>query len=211
MRIGIDGNEANVKEQVGVSVYTRKLLEYFQKNADKTTQFRIYLRSSPIDILPPETDYFKYEVVFGPSFWLHLFLPLSLFFKRGIDIFFSPAHYIPRYCPVPIVTTIHDLSYFYYPQEFLKKDLYKLTNWTQFAIQKSAHLIAVSKTTKKDILQHYQVSDSHVTVVYNGFEKNASTSSPTDTLQRFELNHQEYILYVGTLQPRKNITILIES
>jgi len=203
MIIGIDGNEANVEKKVGVSVYTLKLLEYFEKLSDKDTRFVIYLQNEPRDEMPNENIYFKYQVVSGPFLWSQFFLPFNLFINRKINVFFSPAHYAPRYCPVPLITTIHDLSYFYYPEEFLKKDLYKLINWTKRSVEKSTKLIAVSKNTKKDILKHYIIDENKVDVVYNGFEKKHTHQ----VVPEFE----KYILYVGTIQPRKNLNRLIDA
>ncbi|QQG44790.1 MAG: glycosyltransferase family 4 protein [Candidatus Roizmanbacteria bacterium] len=213
MIIGIDGNEANVNEQVGVSVYTLSLLEYFSKEAKEELQFRIYLRDEPKDFLPKQSEHFKYIIVPGKFLWSQIFLPLNLYLKKEIDVFFSPAHYTPRFCPVPIVVTIHDLSYFYYPQEFLKKDLYKLENWTKLAVEKSKKIIAVSKNTKKDIVKFYQTPDEKIDVVYNGFKAKTSPSQSLvkKILSRYELRTTNYILYVGTLQPRKNLEVLIEG
>jgi glycosyltransferase involved in cell wall biosynthesis len=210
MIIGIDGNEANVEEQVGVSVYTLSLLRHFSEVADKETQFKIFLKHRPLSVLPKETAYFTYEVVAGPLFWSQFFLPVRLFSKKDIDVFFSPAHYAPRFCPVPLVVTIHDLSYFYYPEEFLKKDLYKLKNWTARSIVQAKQLIAVSKNTKKDILKHYQIPENKVTVIYNGFEKKI-VKEDDSVLHEYNISKEKYILYVGTLQPRKNIRVLLDS
>ncbi len=208
MIIGIDGNEANVPMKVGVSVYTLNLLRYFRKHADKNTQFKIFLRNKPSNDLPEVNRYFSYEVVSGALFWSQIFLPLRLYMKRGIDIFFSPAHYAPRFCPVPTVVTIHDLSYIYFPGDFLKKDLYQLRNWTRYSIHKAKKIIAVSKTTKNDIMKAYQIPEERVEVVYNGYEKKIK-----DQRSKIKTKYTKnpYILYVGTLQPRKNITTLIQA
>lgn len=214
MIIGIDGNEANVEHKVGVSVYASKLLQYFQKQADKDTQFRIYLRKKPGLDLPSETPYFQYRTVFGPTLWLRLFLPLYLNIRRESDVFFAPAHYSPPSLPVPLVVTIHDLAYYYYPDEFLKKDLFKLTNWTKESVEKAKKIIAVSKTTKKDIMKFYAMPDNKINVIYNGFEKNSSNNVKEvwETLaNRYALQQSKYILYLGTLQPRKDIPTLIEA
>ncbi len=209
MIIGIDGNEANVPMKVGVSVYTLNLLRYFRKHADKNTQFKIFLRNKPSNDLPEVNRYFSYEVVSGALFWSQIFLPLRLYMKRGIDIFFSPAHYAPRFCPVPTVVTIHDLSYIYFPGDFLKKDLYQLRNWTRYSIHKAKKIIAVSKTTKNDIMKAYQIPEERVEVVYNGYEKELRIK---DLELRIKKHTKDpYILYVGTLQPRKNITTLIQA
>jgi glycosyltransferase involved in cell wall biosynthesis len=212
MIIGIDGNEANVPHMVGVSVYTQKLLEYFQSHSSAETQFIVFLRTDPLSHLPPATDYFRYEVVPGQFLWSQIFFPLHLAFRTQIDVLFSPAHYSPRWYNGPLVVTIHDLSYYQFPQEFLKKDLYKLTYWTAESVQKAEKIIAVSKTTKKDIGQRFQSAVNKTTVIYNGFEKPEKiVVDPTAVLSRFGLQKHQFLLFVGTLQPRKNVQVAIRA
>jgi len=208
MIIGVDGNEANVPMKVGVSVYALNLLLYFKKQANKNTQFRVFLKNRPSDDLPAENSHFTYEVVSGKLFWSQIFLPLRLYIKKDIDVFFSPAHYAPRFCPVPSIVTIHDLSYIYFPGDFLKKDLYQLHNWTHYSIHHAKKIIAVSKTTKNDIMKAYNVPEESIYIVYNGYEKTHKVRE-----EKFKIEHtsKPYILYVGTLQPRKNITTLIQA
>ncbi len=207
MVIGIDGNEANTSKKVGVSVYAANLLYYWQKKANSQLRFKIFLKNKPVNDLPQFNEHFVYEVVSGERLWSQIFLPARLNLRRDINVFFTPAHYAPRLCPVPVVVTIHDLSYFYYPEEFLKKDLYKLENWTKYSVQKARKIIAVSQNTRKDLIKFYQTPDNKIKVVYNGYEKRVQKSSKikTSKLPAF------YILYVGTLQPRKNVSLLIRT
>ena len=96
MNIAIDGNEANVKHKVGVSVYTYELLRYFQKKATKDIQFTVFLRAEPMEHMPAQTEFFSYRIVNGPFAWLHIFLPLRLLLDylggTRYAVFFSPAH-----------------------------------------------------------------------------------------------------------------------
>ncbi len=210
MIIGIDGNEANVDKKVGVSVYTLKLLEYFQKVGSAEKRFVVFLREQPNKSLPEETEYYRYSVVPGKILWSQIFLPYHLHFKTKIDVFFAPAHYAPRFCPVPVVLTIHDLSFFYYPNEFRKKDLYQLKNWTEYSIKKAVKIIAVSKTTKKDIRKFYDIPEEKISIIYNGFEKHSGDSKHI-SLEQYGIEKNKFLLFVGTLQPRKNISYLIKA
>ncbi len=213
MIIGVDGNDANVIEQVGVSVYTLNLLNFFQKKSDINTQFRIFLRTSPLESMPKPSEFFQYKVIKAKFMWSQIFLPIELYLNSKVDVFFSPAHYSPRFSPSPTVVTIHDLAYFYYPDEFLKNDLFKLKNWTQYSIENASKVIAVSKTTKRDLTKFYNIPDSKINVIYNGYEKKQTSPNHFRTfpLKTYELEPQKYILYVGTLQPRKNIQTLIKA
>ncbi len=215
MIIGIDGNEANVEKKVGVSVYTANLLYEFREKASSDLRFKIYLRTPPVFDLPKPSEWFTYEVVHGPFAWSQLFLPLSLYTNGGLSTFFSPAHYTPRFCPVPLVVTIHDLAYEYFPQEFLAKDLYKLKNWTLHAVNQAKKIIAVSINTKKDLIKFYNLPEDKIEVVYNGYEKQIkyqkSNIKNKKILKNWKLEIGNYILFVGTLQPRKNVKLLIDS
>lgn len=214
MIIAVDGNEANVEKKVGVSVYTFELLHYFHNNANKDLQFRVFLREKPRSDMPVQNDYFFYQVVPGKILWSQIFLPLALFFNKKPDVFFSPAHYAPRFCPCPSVITIHDLSFYYFPQEFLQRDLHKLEHWTKYSIQNASSVIAVSENTKKDIVKFYQANEEKITVIYNGFnekEKSRSYANFVRAKNIDEISKMNYFLYVGTIQPRKNIERLIEA
>lgn len=216
MIIGVDGNEANVREKVGVSVYTLKHLFYFQKNASSNLKFVVYLKKPPINDLPDETPHFKYKIVNGSFLWSQIFLPLELlknkFSRDRINVFFSPAHYSPRFCFCPAVVTIHDVAYLHYPDEFLKKDLYQLKNWTEYSLHNATKIITVSKTTKKDVMRFYHTPENKIEVVYNGFEKEIDDQAVLGAgSQMTPLIPSPYVLYVGTIQPRKNIIALIRA
>ncbi|MDH7476665.1 MAG: glycosyltransferase family 1 protein [Microgenomates group bacterium] len=212
MIIGVDGNEANVENKVGVSVYSLKLLQYFHKKSNQSCRFVIFLKKPPLPELPKPNPFFKYKVVAGNFFWSRFFLPLALYKNRfssqKIDVFFSPAHYTPRFSPVPLIVTIHDLSYFYYPEEFLKKDLYKLVNWTKRSIERAKKIIAVSQTTKRDLMKFYHLPEEKIAVIYNGYERQIKK---TKEIKRWSLKKNKFILFVGTIQPRKNLLILIKA
>lgn len=209
MIIGIDGIEANVEQKVGVSVYTAQLLSYFHSQASKELQFVVYLRSAPVANLPEENQFFKYEIVLQKGLWRDLFFPIHLYLHKKIDVLFCPAHYIPRFCPVPTVVTIHDLAYEFFPNEFKKEDLYKLKNWTRHAVRKARNVIAVSKTTATDLQKVYAVPAEKITTIYNGYASIENFSD--ETLESFGLKPKKYFLYIGTLQPRKNIPTLIQA
>ncbi len=215
MIIGIDANEANVEKKVGVSVHTYKLLSYFQKKAHSDLKFIVFLKTPPLASLPKKNNYYKYKVIKNRVFWTQISLPIHLYsrmFKtEKLNLFFSPAHYAPRFSPFPTIVAVHDLSYYYYPHEFLKKDLYKLKNWTKYSVEKAKKVIAVSKTTKKDLIKFYSLSDNKIAVIYNGYEKKIKNLKQKNKNLFKKFKDYQYFLFVGTLQPRKNITTLIKA
>ncbi len=215
MIIGIDGNEANVINKVGISEYAFELLkqcEGFSRIQD--VGFRIYLKEQPRDDLPKEKNSWKYRVV-GPSrFWTQIGLPLDLYLHRTRpDIFFSPTHYAPRFSPIPTVISIMDVSYIYFPEMFKKSDLYQLRHWTVYSAKKAKKIFTISKASKNDIIRVYGVPEERVVVTYPGIKTPVTTNqllNMEEMKKKYGIN-KDYILFVGTLQPRKNIVRLIEA
>lgn len=219
MIIGVDGNEANVENRVGTGQYAFELLKQFAKDlpagkADKKHQFLIFLKDRPFYDLPSETINFKYKV-FGPKkFWTQFALPMHLIFAKKPKVFFSTAHYLPRFCPMPSVVTIHDLSFLHYPEMFKKSDLYQLKIGTNHSINKATQIIAVSQTTKDDIVKNYHVDPAKITVTYEGYDKERFKPQSKSKIEIVKSNYKiqgDYIIFVGTLQPRKNLERLLEA
>ena len=205
MLIGIDGNEANSLTRVGVGQYAYNLLASLHK-IDKDNQYIIFLKQAPLDDMPKPNSNWQYKV-FGPQkLWTRLALPLKLIFQKPkLDIFFSPNQYLPSFCPSKAIATIHDLGYLSCKDQFTKKDLYQLINWTKQSINKASRLIAVSEFTKNEINKIYNYPKNKIQIAYNGV-------TPPKTIQKSKISIQKpYFLYVGTLKPNKNIPYLIES
>ena len=212
MLIGIDGNEANVEKKVGISeIAFNLILEFYQR---KDIDFEIYLKQEPRRDMPEPREGWSYKVV-GPSkFWTQLGLPRALLLaKRKPNVFFSITHYAPRFCPCPTVVSIMDLAFIFYPETFKKRDLYQLKSWTQYSVKKASKVIGISQSTKDDIIKQYSLSSKKVEVVYPGIKepnKENKENSMKELEKKYDI-HGRYILFVGTLQPRKNIVKLIKA
>jgi glycosyltransferase involved in cell wall biosynthesis len=207
--IGIDGNEANVSQRVGSNGYAWELLRALHEYLSETHRFavRVYLAQPPLPDMPAATDWWQYRVLPPPKLWTQWRLPLDLWQHRD----FSPGHYLPSTCPVPTVATIMDLGYERFPEQFRTNDLWQLRLLTRFSVRQARHLFAISEFTKRDLHELYQQPLSKITVAYPAV---ANISQPTADISLSKQNwgiNQPYFLYVGTLQPRKNIIRLIAA
>ena len=205
MKIGIDGNEANIQNRVGIGEYAYELLLQFGQLASNNLQFTIYLKDKPLLDMPKENDNWKYRIVRPHKFWTQIGLPLDLFFHfPRPNVFFTPSHYAPRFSPVNTAISIMDLSYIHYPALFRKKDLYQLVNWTKYSARKARRIFTISLASKNDIIRGYKLKPDRVVVTYPGIKQVSSSKYQVASMD-------SYILFVGTLQPRKNISKLIEA
>lgn len=219
MIIGIDGNEANVKQRVGINTYAYELLKNFVKLQDVKKgkhHLIVYLKEKPLPDMPKETQNFKYKILPGGGFWIVIRLMPYLWRNPDkIDILFTPSHYTVPFAPIPRICSIMDLGYLKFSEQFRKKDFWQLKVWSAISIFVSKAIIAISNATKDDIVRHYPFSKEKVYAVYLAYNSNKFNMGISDENVRRVKNKysivNDYILYLGTLKPSKNIEGLIEA
>lgn len=227
MRICIDGYEANVSQRLGSSQVAFELIRHLEQ-IDKKNDYTILLPAPPLNDLPGERAGWKYKILKPKRFWTRVALPLALYTaKQKPDIFFSPTHYIPRFSPASVkrVVTIFDLSFIHFPEMFTKRDLWQLKNWTKFSLENADHIITISEFSKKDIYKQYHLPKEQITVAYPGYDrdkfkmfektnfasKNQNSKIKIEEARKKYKIGDKYIVYVGTVQPRKNLIRLMEA
>lgn len=214
MIIGIDGNEANVENKVGIGQFAFELLRVFAENGHKYGfEFQIYLKDDPCSHMPFETKNWRYIKIGPKKFWTQLGLPVYLYTHNPKpDVIFSPTHYAPRFSPVPSVVSVMDMSFIHYPEMFKSKDLYQLKNWTEYSVNRASKVITISQASKDDIIKEYKIDRDSVQVIYPGvnYERFNQASTMEEVKKKYNIP-DKYILFVGTLQPRKNIVRLIQA
>jgi glycosyltransferase involved in cell wall biosynthesis len=219
MIIGIDGNEINIERRVGVNVYGFELLwNLWKLKAEWKDKHNliVYLKEKPRDDMPKETKNFKYRIIPGGGMWILTRLMPDLFFgKPRPDIFFSPSHYAAPFAPMPRIISIMDLGYLESSGQFTKIVFWQLKWWTAISIFVSKRIIAISNATKADIVRHYPFAESKIRVTPLAYDSSRFNDSISDKdVRRIKNKYSivtDYILYLGTLKPSKNIEGLVEA
>jgi glycosyltransferase involved in cell wall biosynthesis len=98
-----------------------------------------------------------------------------------------------------------DLAFIDTPEFFKRKDYLQLKSWTSYSVKKARKVIAISESTKSDIIKHYHRDSKDIVVAYPGFSPSLSSSLKS------QVSTNPYILFVGTIQPRKNLVRLIKA
>jgi glycosyltransferase involved in cell wall biosynthesis len=144
--------------------------------------------------------------------WFEYAIPRALK-KHKIDIFLSPEAIIPLNISVPTIAVIHDIAFEHYPDDlpFLTQ---KYNKWMLPRLAKKAdRLISVSNFSKQDIMGHYHVDGDKIDIVYNAAKeefKPLTSQEITDTREQYS-DGKAYFLYVGALNPRKNLVNLFKA
>jgi len=213
MNIGINAYEANVTHRVGSNQYAYCMLVELEKLA-KNDDVTLYIASKPLQDMPAERLGWRYKILKPTLLWSQWRLPLELYFQmltgKKYDVFFSLGHYAPRFCPFPSVICIMDLAFLKFPEFFKKTDLWKLKTWTAYSVKQAQHVITISNQSKRDIFEFYHLSADQVTVAYPGFDVPHPNTQTTRVLEALKVQ-QPYIVYLGTIQPRKNLIRLVKA
>ena len=207
MKIAININELTLKQETGVKVYTREIVSALGK-IDKKDEYVLYANCREQKFLFPIADNLTLKAIRSPyPFWTYTKLSQELK-KDKPDILFMPIQSVPFFKKpknIKIVVTVHDLAFMIFPDHFTAKDRFLLKFHTKRAIQMADKIIAPSEATKKDIIKFYDIDANKIKVIYHGVAPNSKFQIPNSSVSN------PYILFVGQIQPRKNLIRLIEA
>ncbi len=203
MRIAVDASRAARPNPTGTERYARDLLEALVPAA-RGHELTLYYDREPPRRLPGATT----RVVPLPRIWTHARLSLEMVRSRP-DVLFIPAHVVPLVHP-PTVVTIHDLGYLRYRLAYTPAAWIYLFLSTRWSARVARRVVVDSWATREDLLRHCRVDPARVDVVHLGVESRFRPQ-PADAVASLGLEPDGYLLFVGTLQPRKNLPRLLRA
>ncbi|MFO7171230.1 MAG: glycosyltransferase family 1 protein, partial [Chloroflexota bacterium] len=216
MQIGIDISRIATAARTGTEHYTYELLAAIGR-LDRSTRYTLYCNRPPAS-LPPLGENFALRPIPLPRLWTHARLSAEIL-ARPPDTLFVPAHVLPLGTPLArtrAVVTIHDLGYLRFPEAHTRLGRIYLRLSTVWSARVARRVIAVSEATRSDLVRLARVPPEKVTVIHHGLTERFWRRGEPDEQQRARARaiaggDEPYFLYVGTLQPRKNLVRLIEA
>jgi glycosyltransferase involved in cell wall biosynthesis len=145
-------------------------------------------------------------------FWEQFIQPLALIDQK-IDLLHAMAFVAPLLAPCPTVVTIYDLSFIHFPELFRSWNRLYLSRLTAISARQAQRIIAISDSTKRDVVSCFGVPAHRVDVVHCGVDE-TFRPLPRQEVEAFRARHglpEQFILFLGTLEPRKNIETLIRA
>lgn len=210
MKIGID---ARLIHETGVGRYIRNLIVEIARQ-DTTNTYVVFLRKDAYDTFLPPNKRWKKICTDIPwhSVSEQIGMPIA-YGKQHLDLVHIPYHNPPIFYPGRFVVTIHDVTILRtntgkattlpMPIYRLKRMLY----WLLLAVslRRACRILAVSETTKKELLSHFSLDPNKIIVTYEGVDAQVGQSRAGQT----PLISSPYVLYVGNAYPHKNIEVLL--
>lgn len=128
-------------------------------------------------------------------------------------VLFVPSHVIPIVHPPVCVVTLHDLGYLAFPEAHTARRRLELHLTTRWSLHAARRVIAISSATRNDLVQHYGADPARIDVVHHGLGGEFRPAEP-EAIAAVRAHYQlpaNYLLYIGTIQPRKNLARLIAA
>lgn len=217
MKIGINAITIN-NQKTGIGTYTYQVLKNLLL-IDHKNEYTVFVPcglSFEFHADNLKIEYIKSNInnPYYQLFWENISLP-NLLNKKKIDILFSPSFTLPilPYLSKSIIT-VHDLSFLLFP----KTKSYLFRNYMKYilpnSIKKANFIICDSASTYNDLLKYYYVSSKKINIIHLGcnglFFKKVDDNHITEFKRKYNCN-KNYLLYVGSDDPRKNIPRIMQA
>jgi glycosyltransferase involved in cell wall biosynthesis len=224
MRVFVEGDHL-FGNRTGVGQYSKNLLEGLVE-LDKQNSYTIFgfvffgkdSHARPI----PEGENLSYKLIrYIPSRLFHAIVrnisapPIDLLLASKPDLFLFPNYVrYPVAFKEPTVVVIHDLSFVLHGQHTTRRSREYLNRYVPISARRSDHIITVSENSKKEIVEHYGIDPDKITIVHPALDHSFFFPRPSietrDVARKYGID-QPYILYIGTLEPRKNINGILDA
>ena len=219
MHVGINAqllNTADSYRSAGVSNYSAQLLRHLGALARKESDLSL---TAFVNVTDFEADGIQFDISSLPLHhpqariaWEQAVLP-RLLQQHECDLVHGLVNVLPLTTSVPGVVTVHDLSFVRFPETLPRFKRAYLTRLCRASVHRARRVIAVSQQTADDLLAHFDVDANKIDVIHNGVGDEFSLGSPeaVEAFRRAKGLPERFILFVGTLEPRKNLVKLVQA
>ncbi len=209
--IGIDASRAVSAAATGTEGYSFHLIRALLAALPEHLRMRLYFREPPPD--PAAFPGAELRPIPFSRMWTHLRLSWEML-RHPPDALFVPAHVLPLAHPRATVVTIHDLGYRYFPEAHPQAKRRYLDWSTRWNAWTASHVLADSHATREAIVCEYGVPAAKITVAYPGYDTTLAPVRDPHVLTAVRMRYGipgDYILALGSIQPRKNLVRLIHA
>src|SRR3989344_1856509 len=229
MRIGMDVSRAFVEEPTGTERYSYEIITRLVALPEaKRHEWILYTRNViPTEALAKWRDPSTHSTSLRAGslgmtirripmkyLWTQVGLAYRTWVDR-LDVLWVPAHTLPvlRNPRLKTVVTVHGIEYEWLPAYENRLQSWYLPLSTKYAVASADKIIAVSEFTKKQLMERLGADERKISVVYEGVSQQRSVTSVqrSEILHKLHLRPGRYLLFIGTIQPRKNLERLIEA
>ena len=213
MRIAIDAHSVGAKLG-GNESYAVNLIEALAQ-IDSVNKYTLYVTTAEAhDRFHQRWPNFKVHTTLPHTPLIRIPLTLSAELrKHPVDVL-HVQFTAPPFCPCPVVVSVHDLSFEHLPQTFLRRSRTQLRLTVRHSARRADRILTLSEHTRADVIETYKIDPAKVTAIPLAAPAHFGPVTDDKELQRVRHNYGidgDYVLSVGSIQPRKNLVRLIKA
>lgn len=227
MKIAIDLTQIPANK-TGIGIYALNLVREMclLNQVDEKFNFFFFVQNDDEEFIRLIKNFDKYTMIPVKSSIFRKLIPRFFFEqvllphkcrKLKIDLIYSSHYTIPYFTRIKRVVAFHDITFYLFPELHQKIKRIYFKTLIPFSTRKSSRIITISESTKNDMIKRFKhINTNKITVIHLGVdffkEKEKDLDSPCEKLlEKYGLTAREYFLFVGTLEPRKNIISIIKA
>lgn len=176
----------------------------------------LFVDRNPDEFKVVHTENVKVVEVFPPArhpilwhIWYEVNLPNAIK-KNGIDILFSPDGFCSLNLQVPQIMVVHDLAFWHFREHLPAAQTIYFQHFFPLFLKKTDNIITVSDFTHKDLVKNFPFTNEKTQTILNGYRKVPGVTGE-NILKKYRLKAGKYLIYIGSLHPRKNIIRMLEA
>ena len=213
MRIAIDAHSVGAK-LAGNESYAVNLIEALAQ-IDSANQYTIYVTTAEArDRFSGRWSNFKVRSTLPHTPLIRIPITLSAELrKHPVDVL-HVQFTAPPFCPCPVVVSIHDLSFEHLPETFNRRSRTQLRLTVRHSARRATRILTLSEHTRRDIIDTYGIDPERINAIPLAAPDHFAPVTDSKELQRVRHNYGisgDYILSVGSIQPRKNLVRLVRA
>lgn len=212
MRIGIDARPIEETKITGIGVYLKNILSYLFEHDSKNEYFIFSTKRIPDEFVLPSN--FKNIIVNGKIGTLVIRYKIRKQIKQlGIDEFWGTEHILPKPIKgVKSVLTVHDIALLINSKWGSNKNVLMQKLFAKPSMKEANQIITISNSTKNDLVKHLHVDKEKISVIYLAANIPSKLDiSAKPKFEKFDPKNKKYFLFIGTIEPRKNIANMIKA
>ncbi len=217
MQIGIDARGLNEK-RAGIGTYIYEIIKKMNENNDSNEYYLYSNKKINIDFILNDNWHVHEQKAKIGTIWLRYILPKQLQ-KDGIDVFWGTQHCVPKrnkYTEnIKYILTIHDLAIIKFKNIGEKYNTIIQKTFLKRSCKESNKIIAVSESTKKDLIDILSIEPDKIDVIYEGVCESKLIKVEEEIkkkiIEKYNLKKSGFILFLSTIEPRKNLDTIIKA
>ncbi len=212
MKIAIDASRAFLHERTGIEEYSYQLIKHLRVPL-KDHHVTLFLRRGTkenIDFDLPKK--WRAKELWSPRLWTYVRFSWALLLRRP-DKLLVPGHIVPPIHPKSTTVVIHGLEFEMHPEAYSRYEIFSMRRGIKNSCTWARNIICVSNNTKKDLIRLYNVPQDKIRVAYEGVNPAMPENEriTAETLAKYQIDKQGYIVFIGRLEERKNISTILKA